>query len=220
MAWEIDWEQGRDKQGRVLARNLASHIRSAREWHRVQPGPLKGYGANVPVYRADSWEVDWSRRNGKLVWARNPQSKMPTAHEWHWVAFHTLEHAGIRWRPKTEKTGRFISGDGYVMLTPQGMTAEEVRLADEHGLWRGTKRGACPEHRLAAVKKFGRIPPGQYVRHLNGSKTDNSPDNLVLGTPQENAWDHETARRMAMYWRNRYEEAQAEIERLRGLLGQ
>lgn len=218
MAWEIDWSKGRNKQAKVWARNLTSRMRSAREWHWVEAGRLKTYGAPTPTYRKDSWEVDWSKRNEKLVWARNPLSKMPASQEWHWVDFHTLERAGIPWRPKIEKAGRYLDANGYINLTPRGMTAEEVSLADEHNLWRGKKRTRCPEHRLVAVKKFGRIPPGGVVRHLNGCKTDNSPENIALGTTQENTLDHDTARRMVIYWRNKYEEAEREIARLRALL--
>lgn len=53
------------------------------------------------------------------------------------------------------------------------------------------------------------------MRHLNGDKTDNRPENLVLGTTQENTMDHNTARLMAMYWREKYEEAQRELQTLR-----
>ena len=220
MSWEVDWSQGADKKSCVLARNPTSHIRHAREWHRVKQAQLKYWGVNTPTYRADSWEVDWSKREHKKVWARNPMSFMPSAREWHWVDFKTLAQVGVAWRPKTEKKGRYLNGDGYWMVTPRGMTQEEVQLADKHNLWRGKQRTCCPEHRLVAIKKFGDIPPGYHVRHLNGNKADNSFENLVIGTAKENMWDHETARRMAMYWHNRFDEATREIERLRILLEQ
>jgi hypothetical protein len=85
------------------------------------------------------------------------------------------------------------------------MTEADVRLADEHKLWLSRHRNRVAEHRLVACKKYGGIPKGYFVRHLNGVKTDNRPENLVLGTPKENAADHETARTDAMFWRNKYE---------------
>ena len=42
------------------------------------------------------------------------------------------------------------------------------------------------------------------VRHLNGIKSDNRPENLILGTLEENNMDHETARKESMYWREKY----------------
>jgi hypothetical protein len=176
-------------------------------------GQLRKAGVNTPTYRKDSWEIDWSKRNGKLVWARNLRSKMPGAREWHWIDYHTVQSAGLSWQPRTEKTGRYVNGHGYVMLTPRGLTEQDVRLCDEHDLWAGGKRRtAVLEHRLVAFKKYGALPPGTVVRHLNGLKADNRPENLLRGTTQENTMDHNTARLMAMYWREKYEELVARVE--------
>lgn len=216
--WEVDWAHPGNTGEKVWARSPEARIRKAREWHWTPTGYLRQCGINTPVYHTDSWEVDWMQRKDKLVWARNPLSKMPGAREWHWVDFHQLERSGVPWQPKRVRTGRWVSSSGYINLSSGGMTQEEVRLADEHKLWKGSWRGRCLEHQLVAVKKFGALPPGHCVRHLNGDKADNRPENLVLGTTKENCWDHETARRMAMFWRNRYEEAQREIETLRAQL--
>ena len=140
-----------------------------------------------------------------MVWARNEFSKMPAAREWHWVSFATLQVAGIRWKPKKEKTGRSIV-QGYVFLRRTAMTDEEIELAKKHDLFRGKKKTFLREHHLVAVKKYGKIPKGHVVRHMNGIKHDNSFDNIVLGTTQENTMDHNTARLQAIYWRNKYEE--------------
>lgn len=175
-------------------------------------GYLRDQGVQTPAYRKDSWEVDWATRNGKLVWARNPESKMPSARDWHWVDFHTLEDVGIRWKPKSEKSGRRVGTSGYVILTRKGMTDEEIALATEHGLFRGAKRSFVKEHQLVAVKKYGYVP--QVVRHMNGVKTDNRPENLVGGTTQENTMDHNTARIMTMYWHERAAAAEAKLREL------
>jgi hypothetical protein len=214
VAWEVDWAHPDNTGSKVWARNPESHIPACRDWRMVTTGYLRSVGIQTPTRRADAWEVDWSKRNGKLVWGRNPHSKIPSAREWHWVDFHTLKDAGVSWQPRRKRPGRFVGHDGYVMLTPGGMTDEEVAIADEHGLWSGKKRTAVREHRLVAVKKFGRIPRGSYVRHLNGAKTDNRPENLVLGTTKENVRDHETARRVAMFWRNKYHALCEEIGRI------
>jgi hypothetical protein len=84
------------------------------------------------------------------------------------------------------------------------MTDDDIALSEAHGLFRGTKKSFVREHHLAAVKKYGCIPPGHVVRHINGIKSDNSPGNLILGTTQENTMDHNTARLAAMMWRSRH----------------
>ena len=204
-----------------MARNPDSPVAACREWHVVPAGYLRTRGVNTPVYRADSWEVDWSKRRGKQTWGRNTMSKMPTAREWHWIDFHTLSRNGIAWRPKRIAQARFQDSHGYWMLSPGGMTNEQIRIADESGLWGNAKRKArlrCAEHRLVAAMTYGPIPKGSVVRHLNGDKTDNRPENLAIGTYKENAWDHETARRMAMWWRNRAESLQIEVDRLTAII--
>lgn len=219
MAWEVDWSYPGNTGFKTWARNPVSRMRSARQWHFVDNARLRSCGINTPTYRVDTWQVDWSRRNGQLVWAKNPHSKMPSARDWHWVDFHTLERVGVRWQPKTERAGRYLTAAGYYKLTRRGMTAEEVELADRHGLWLGRRKTSVLEHRLVALKKYGSLPPGIVVRHLNGIKSDNRPENLVVGTTQENTADHNTARLMAMYWHNRYDEVAKEIERLRAMGG-
>ena len=50
------------------------------------------------------------------------------------------------------------------------------------------------EHRLIAAKKYGKEVIGKLVRHLNGEKADNRPENLVLGSHKENTMDHVSLR--------------------------
>lgn len=216
MSWEVDWSHAGNTGTVVMARNTSSHLQSARQWHAVPTGYLRLCGVTTPTYRRDSWEVDWQRRNGKLVWARNPNSKMPSSRGWHWVDFHTLSDAGIRWRPKDEHRGRYTTSDGYVVLTRPGMTDDEAALAEQHGLFRGARKQFVREHHLVAVKRFGGIPSGHVVRHLNGIKDDNRPENLALGTSRENTLDHVTARREVAYWRARALKAESELATLQG----
>lgn len=202
MAWEVDWVRGTD--GACLwARNPISKVARCREWHLTTSGYLRSVGIKTPRYRRDSWEIDWTRREGRLVWARNPESKMPTAREWHFVDFHTLNRVGISWKPKHGWNGRHLHASGYVHLSRAALTDEDIAIADSHGLWRGKKRAFLREHHLVAVKKYGGIPPGNVVRHVNGVKDDNRPENLCLGTSAENTLDHVTARRQVAYWRDR-----------------
>lgn len=205
LMWEVDWSNPKSNGTYVWSRNPTAKRKDSRRWRLRGTGFLRSRGVKTPVYRKDSWEIDWSKRNKKLVWARNTQSKMPEAREWHWIDFHQVEQAGQTWRPKIIRTGRWIGAGGYVLLSRGGMSSSDVLLAEKHNLFRGRKKFFVKEHQLVALKKYGAIPTGSVVRHLNGDKKDNRPENLVLGTHEENIRDHEEARVAAMLWRERAE---------------
>jgi hypothetical protein len=168
-------------------------------------------GVSTPVYRKDSWEVDWNKRSGKRVWARNPISKMREARQWHWIDHSTLDQAGVKWKPY-KITGRCINSRGYVILTRRGMSEKDIEIVNQCDLWLGTRKIGVAEHRLVAAKKYGAEIKGKIVRHLNGIKTDNRPENLILGTVGQNNLDHDSARKMAIYWRERCLAAEAQLK--------
>jgi hypothetical protein len=137
---------------------------------------------------------------------------MPAARDWHWIDHHTLDRAEIKWKPYRQNDGRHINNSGYVVLTRRGMSEADIALAEKHGLFKGSRKAVVWEHQLVAARKYGTLPPDSVVRHMNGIKTDNSPENLVLGTTQENTMDHNTARLAAMYWRERYDTLRRAVE--------
>lgn len=53
------------------------------------------------------------------------------------------------------------------------------------------RNGSVLVHRIQALQKFGDkiFKDGIVVRHLNGEKTDNSWDNIAIGTHKDNAMD-------------------------------
>lgn len=157
-----------------------------------------------------SWEVDWSKRKiqkgNPAVWARNPNSYQKRARNWHWATWAALRRGGVKWQHKKPRKLRYKLKQGYVVISFQGLSAEDVRVCDKFNLWigktRGRKRGV-KEHHLIAAKKYGNLPDGFVVRHLNGKKDDNRPENLVLGTRADNSKDHHDAVIEMMYWRER-----------------
>ncbi|MBM3120472.1 MAG: HNH endonuclease [Chloroflexi bacterium] len=215
MAWEIEWDYPGNTGQRVWARNPVSGRRSAREWHFVATGHLREVGVDTREYRKDTWEVNWNKREGGKVWARNPNSKMPKARAWHWVDFKTVSIAGIEWQPKRKPSNGRIKSGGYIHLLKKALSNEDWDLAIEHNLFKGRRQLSVLEHQLVAVKKYGALPPGFVVRHINGIKTDNRPENLLLGTTQENTADHNTARLNAIMWRERCEQLEEENRRLK-----
>ena len=158
---------------------------------------------------SSGWEVDWGRRRRTpvaQVWARNPRSYQGRAREWHWTTYATLTRRGVEWCDARPTPGRSRTKAGYVVLSRSALTPDEIALADTLQLWIGSSRGrkhGVKEHQLVAAKKYGPLPPNAVVRHRNGRKDDNRPENLVLGTRKDNAMDHHRAVREMMYWRER-----------------
>lgn len=158
-----------------------------------------------------AWEVDWSKRMRPSrtaqpsAWARNPKSHVRSVREWHWTSYTTLKNAGIDWPPRVVAP-KTVRSSGYVCLRRSVMTQEQITCCDENQLWEGWNRGrrlTVKEHRLVACMKYGHLPPRVLVRHVNGDKTDNRPENLVLGSHRDNAIDHKSAVALALHWKER-----------------
>jgi hypothetical protein len=78
-------------------------------------------------------------------------------------------------------------------------------------------------HRLACEAWYERVADKPEVRHLDGSRTNNRPDNLCWGTPGENQRDrlaHGTHNRGKRQWLVKISEDQAREIKLRIAKGQ
>lgn len=183
---------------------------------------------SVQVYPS-GWEVDWSdnryteseggarTRREKEVMARNPRSVNPRSRAWRYVRAQNVKRSvgNIPDGVYPEYAERKIK-DGYVFLSLDLLTLDQRELVDRLGLIT-SKHSRVAEHRLVAAETYGDWydPRAMVVRHKNGNKTDNRPENLLIGTNEENMMDHETARKAAMFWHQKCRELERENAALR-----
>ncbi len=175
----------------------------------------------APRNRVNNWEVDFSvpsqppkpgsKSHCRRFWARQPKCVgYPSAREWHWVNSHQLRKAGVR-DPRLKTRAplqRIRNVNGYVIIPKSVLNDEQRQVADKFNLWIGRKTSRYVlEHRLVAAVKYQQPLKGFVVRHINGIRHDNRPENLVLGTHQENVNDHVTARLDAIRYREQFEKA-------------
>lgn len=94
-----------------------------------------------------------------------------------------LKRYGISRRSRNEKSscftgGRNICSNGYVEIIVPGHPATNAR-------------GYVYEHRIVAEKKLGRyLRSDEVVHHIDGNKTNNSPDNLIVLSNEDHATLH------------------------------
>jgi len=94
-----------------------------------------------------------------------------------------LESYGIQRRSRNEKSscftgGRNICSNGYVEIIVPGHPATNTK-------------GYVYEHRVVAEKKLGRyLLPGEVVHHIDGNKTNNAPENLIVLSNEDHSKLH------------------------------
>lgn len=81
---------------------------------------------------------------------------------------------------------------------------------------RSTNNGAVFEHILIAEKKIGRyLAKGEIVHHIDGDKTNNSPDNLLVCTRSEHVKIHMSAVTEVFRQGKQIAELEKELEKFR-----
>ena len=103
------------------------------------------------------------------------------------VLIHAHEHGYY-----VDEQGRLRNARGWI-LSPYIHTKNVC----SYYAFRIRKHGYFYVHRLCAYQKFGdnMFEPGIQVRHKNSDSLDNTPDNILLGTPKENSHDIPVHRR-------------------------
>lgn len=136
----------------------------------------------------------------------------PDCHKQRWVRVNTIRNGKTRstlcpvcarqraYHPLAKK-GMQIT-NGYRELNIRILSPEDQSLVAQ--FFTTKDRRYVYEHRLVALKTFGpsALAPGTVVRHIDGNKLNNDPDNLRLGTQSENRMDHVTAIAEMRAWRH------------------
>lgn len=103
------------------------------------------------------------------------------------------------WIITAHRRGYRVADDGR-LLNPAGIPLRPQRNRDGY-LWFRPAKAAPPVrvHRLQAFQRFGAamFEPGLQVRHLDGDRGNNRPENIALGTAAENERDKPAGVRMA-----------------------
>jgi len=104
-------------------------------------------------------------------------------------------------RVNTAKRKTYSTGQGYREVDVRTLAPEVQRFIKPMMKRRNFK---ITEHRLIAALRMGRIlSRDEVVRHLNGIKDDNRPENLIVGTVKDNNSDHDSIRKEVMVLREK-----------------
>jgi hypothetical protein len=158
------------------------------DWHRyinfknqVQKIELRDYAKKGVFTKYHEWMVEVScpecrekRRVGSRYLKEKSKKKNATLY-------------CLRCKNRIKK-GRWKNSDGYIWVNWRILPKEFQSMAKK---MRFSNRNMILEHRVVMAVKIGRpLKSKELVRHINGNKTDNRPENLRLGSHSENSKDH------------------------------
>lgn len=93
---------------------------------------------------------------------------------------------------RVDALGRLVSPSGVLRKCLTNNKGYFV-FTQRYGKRKDNKMATIPVHRLAAYQKFGEavFDEGIVVRHFNDDPKDNSPDNIFIGSQQQNMLDRD-----------------------------
>lgn len=113
--------------------------------------------------------------------------------------------------PANYKGGR-SKHKGYIIRHRKSFTSDELIILEP--MFERRRRGYVLEHRaIVAIREGRTLQSDEFVRHLDGNRSNNSSENLVLGTAKDNFNDHDSARKEVM-------RLKAENKRLRKIISE
>jgi hypothetical protein len=125
------------------------------------------------------------------------------------------EAVGV-WLSKSNWKGGRVFHQGYVLRHKNTFTQNEYKLLLPM-FTKYHKRGLyILEHRALVALRMGRVlSADEFVRHLDGNRSNNKNDNLLYGTAKDNYNDHDSARKEVMKLKTENKMLRDEIDRLR-----
>lgn len=88
---------------------------------------------------------------------------------------------------EASSTGRIRAlRSGVLVIVPSRLMANGYRYVS---IRQNGRRKTTTVHSLVTEAFHGPRPDGMQVRHLDGTRTNNAPENLRWGTASENAYD-------------------------------
>lgn len=137
-------------------------------------------------------------------------AECPDCHKQRWIRINSFRNGKTkstvcspcsrRRQPKRPAKGTY-DANGYRMIHLEILPPEDRALAEQY--LKVHRRHYVYEHRLVALKTYGPMAaaPGVVIRHVNGDKMCNTPENLIPGTQSDNARDHVEAIAEMEAWR-------------------
>lgn len=150
-------------------------------------------------------------KSGRLQQMMRILAECPDCHKQRWIRVNSFRNGKTKStvcngcsrkrQPHKPAKGTY-DANGYRMIHLALLPNEDQELARQYLTVH--RRHYVYEHRLVALKTFGpaAVVPGSVIRHIDGNKLNNSPNNLIPGTQSDNRMDHVTILKELHAWRS------------------